>query len=101
MNFIIILAIALALAMDAFAVAVGVSLSLKKIERGQIFRLSFHFGFFQLMMPIVGWLAGRSLIKYIQAYDHWVAFGLLSIIGIKMIEACRLLFFLWPPALML
>ena len=85
MNFIIILAIALALAMDAFAVAVGVSLSLKKIEGGQIFRLSFHFGFFQLMMPIVGWLAGRSLLKYIQAYDHWVAFGLLSIIGIKMI----------------
>lgn len=85
MNFILILGIALALAMDALAVAVGVSLTLKEIDRGQIFRLSFHFGFFQLMMPIVGWSAGRKLIKYIQAYDHWVAFGLLSVIGIKMI----------------
>ena len=85
MNFILILGIALALAMDAFAVAVGISLGLKKIDRGQIFRLSFHFGLFQLMMPIIGWLAGRSLIKYIQLYDHWIAFGLLSIIAIKMI----------------
>lgn len=85
MNFFIVLALALALAMDAFAVSVGLSLSLGKMTKSQTFRLSFHFGFFQFIMPVIGWLAGKNLIKYIQAVDHWVAFGLLLIIGGKMI----------------
>lgn len=88
MNSFVILAIALALAMDAFAVSMGLSSSLGKMTKNQILRLSFHFGFFQFMMPVMGWLAGKSLLKYIQAFDHWVAFGLLSIIGSKMIYDC-------------
>jgi len=85
MNFFLVLAIALALAMDAFAVSMGLSLSLGKMTKSQTFRLSFHFGFFQFMMPVVGWVAGKNLLRYIQIYDHWVAFGLLLIIGGKMI----------------
>ena len=85
MNFIIVFGVALALAMDAFAVSVGVSLSLEGITKRQTFRLAFSLGFFQFMMPMVGWLAGNSLLKYIQAVDHWVAFGLLLFVGVKMI----------------
>lgn len=85
MNFFLVLPMALALAMDAFAVSVGVSTGLGGISRGQTFRLAFHFGFFQFMMPIIGWLAGQSVLKYIQSIDHWVAFGLLLFIGCKMI----------------
>lgn len=85
MNFFLVLAIALALAMDAFAVSMGLSLSLGKMTRSQTFRLSFHFGFFQFMMPVVGWVAGKNLLRDIQTFDHWVAFGLLLVIGVKMI----------------
>lgn len=85
MNFFIVFGVALALAMDAFAVSVGVGLSLEGITKRQTFRLAVHFGFFQFMMPIIGWLAGHSILIYIQAVDHWVAFGLLLFIGVKMI----------------
>ncbi len=85
MNFSIVLALAFALAMDAFAVSMGLSLSLGKMTRSQTFRLSFHFGLFQFMMPVIGWLIGKNLFRYIQAFDHWIAFGLLLIIGGKMI----------------
>lgn len=85
MSFPLVLAIALALAMDAFAVSVGLSLSREGLTGKQTFRIAIHFGFFQFMMPIIGWLAGQSVLRYIQAVDHWVAFGLLSFIGGKMI----------------
>jgi len=85
MNFFLVLAVALALAMDAFAVSVGVSLSLEKITKFQTFRLALSFGSFQFLMPLIGWSAGRNILDYIQAFDHWVAFGLLAFIGSKMI----------------
>lgn len=85
MNFLLILAIALALAMDAFAVSIGLALNLKRATGGQAFRLAFHFGLFQFLMPVIGWAAGGSLIKYIEGYDHWAAFGLLLAVGGKMI----------------
>jgi putative Mn2+ efflux pump MntP len=48
--------------------------------------MAFHFGFFQFMMPLLGWQATRSiLLEYIEPFDHWVAFGLLLIVGVKMI----------------
>ncbi len=71
--------------MDAFAVSIGVGVSARRLSLRRIFRLSFHFGLFQFMMPIVGWLAGRSVFHYIEAYDHWIAFLLLAVIGGKMI----------------
>lgn len=90
MNFFIVLALALSLSMDAFAVAVGLSLAGKGLGRRQEFRLSFHFGLFQFGMPILGWAAGKSILRLIEAYDHWVAAGLLVVVGGKMIiEAVR------------
>jgi putative Mn2+ efflux pump MntP len=84
--------IAVGLAMDAFAVAVAVGLHLScvgAISRRQYFRLGFHFGLFQFLMPIIGWLAGLTVRQYIAAIDHWLAFGLLAYIGGKMIYEAR------------
>lgn len=86
MDLISIFFIALALAMDAFAVAISTGIILKKVTFRQFFRLSFHFGLFQFLMPVIGWLAGLSVQKFIQNYDHWIAFLLLAFIGGKMIH---------------
>ena len=85
MNILLVFPIALALAMDAVAVSVGLSLSQKGLSRSQIFRLAVSFGFFQFMMPVLGWLAGQTVMDIIRSIDHWVAFGLLLLIGTKMI----------------
>lgn len=85
MELIAILGTAVGLAMDAFAVALATSVSLGVVTRRQVFRFAFHFGLFQAMMPTLGWLAGRVINPYIQSWDHWVAFGLLSLVGGKAI----------------
>lgn len=79
------LGIAIALAVDAFAVAVAVGLSLQEVTARHAFRISFHFGLFQFLMPIVGWYAGAQFLRLIQGLDHWVVFGLLAALGLKMI----------------
>lgn len=87
MTFFDILLIAVGLAMDAFAVAMAVGLHLSKtggISPRHHFRLGFHFGLFQFFMPVVGWLAGSTVRVYIESFDHWVALGLLSYVGIKL-----------------
>lgn len=86
MNLPDIFLIAVALAMDAFAVAIAAGVSLKSVNARQRFRLSWHFGLFQALMPILGWLAGNSIRSFIEAYDHWIAFGLLAFIGGHMIK---------------
>jgi putative Mn2+ efflux pump MntP len=78
-------AIAVALAMDAFAVAIVTGLTVRPLTRRHIFRLSFHFGLFQFLMPIIGWTAGYAVQKHIAHFDHWVAFALLGFIGGKMV----------------
>jgi len=85
MNLVEIIVIAVGLAMDAFAVSIASSVIIGKFSRRQVFRLAFHFGLFQAMMPVLGWLAGRSVQEYIQHWDHWAAFGLLTFIGVKAI----------------
>ena len=77
--------IAIALAMDAFAVALGAGLTLPELTGRHLFRFGFHFGLFQALMPVFGWLAGVSLREYIEAVDHWLAFGLLALVGGKML----------------
>jgi putative Mn2+ efflux pump MntP len=84
-----LIGLALALAMDAFAVAVAVGLTRPRLSFRPMFRLSFHFGLFQFMMPVIGWLAGLSVARWIADYDHWAAFGLLVGIGLKMIWESR------------
>jgi putative Mn2+ efflux pump MntP len=81
-----LLVIAVALAMDAFAVSVAVGTSLKNISSRQIFRLSWHFGFFQAAMPVLGWCAGLTIREQIEQYDHWIAFALLAFVGSHMIR---------------
>ena len=77
--------IAVGLAMDAFAVAIAAGLTIERVTGRHVFRIAFHFGLFQFMMPVIGWFCGRSVASYVQAYDHWVAFGLLGVIGGKML----------------
>ncbi|ABA89310.1 protein of unknown function DUF204 [Syntrophotalea carbinolica DSM 2380] len=86
MDMITLFGLALALAMDAFAVALGCGLTLERLTGRHLFRLGWHFGLFQAMMPIIGWLAGLTVQKWIETYDHWVAFGLLVCVGGKMIH---------------
>ena len=81
-----IMLLALALSMDAFAVAIATGVRLRKINRRQFFRLCFHFGLFQCLMPIIGWALGLTVRHYIEAWDHWVAFALLTLVGINMIR---------------
>ena len=78
--------LALALALDALAVAITTGMRLGRITPRHVFRLSFHFGLFQAIMPVMGWLAGLSVRELIESWDHWVAFGLLAFVGIKMIR---------------
>jgi putative Mn2+ efflux pump MntP len=80
-----ILLIALGLSMDCFAIALGISCSGKKVSRTAYFKVAAAFGIAQAVMPVIGWLAGRSLVNIISAYDHWVVFGLLLIVGAHMI----------------
>jgi putative Mn2+ efflux pump MntP len=90
MKLINIIAIAVALSMDAFAVSVTTGAILKQVSARQTFRLSWHFGLFQAMTPVIGWSAGLSVRTLIESYDHWVAFGLLAFVGTHMIrEALR------------
>jgi manganese efflux pump family protein len=85
MDWLSLLAIACALAMDAFAVAIVAGLTLNPLTKRQVFRLSFHFGLFQALMPLIGWSAGKAMYRYISEFDHWVAFVLLGSIGGKML----------------
>lgn len=90
MDLIALVGIALGLAMDAFAVSIAVSVALGGTSRRQTFRLAWHFGLFQALMPIIGWIAGRSVRTLIESWDHWLAFALLTIVGGRMIiEALR------------
>jgi len=81
-----LIGVAVGLAMDAFAVSIGAGLTLKTVDARQTLRLAWHFGLFQALMPIIGWLAGLSVERWIAPVDHWIAFGLLAVIGGKMIH---------------
>jgi manganese efflux pump family protein len=80
-----LLGIAVGLAMDAFAVSIAAGLAVASVTPRHVFRVSFHFGLFQFLMPILGWLAGGQVAAYFGHYDHWVAFGLLIYVGGKML----------------
>lgn len=82
-----IVLIAVGLAMDASAVSLVAAASGYVKNPRSVFRLSFHFGLFQFLMPIFGWVLGRSVVRYISSIDHWIAFCLLAFVGIKMIRS--------------
>ncbi len=89
MDWIGLLATSVALAMDAFAVAIVTGLTLTPMTKRHVFRLAFHFGLFQAMMPTLGWVAGTAVYRYIAAYDHWIAFALLGFVGGRMMWNSR------------
>ena len=76
--------IAVSLALDAFAVSVSSGISIPGFGPRQAVKMGLWFGTFQFLMPLLGWLLGSSVSQYIEAVDHWVAFGLLAVIGGKM-----------------
>jgi manganese efflux pump family protein len=78
--------IAIGLAMDCFAVSLGVGTAGTATGLRPTFRLFFHFGLFQAGMTLLGWLAGKTVVTYISSIDHWVAFGLLAFVGVRMIR---------------
>ncbi|MEN6373306.1 MAG: manganese efflux pump MntP family protein [Smithella sp.] len=86
MSFITIILLAVALGVDAFSVAIGIGAANNKKSWAPVWRLSLSFGFFQFAMPVAGWLAGSTVVDMIADYDHWIAFGLLFVIGGKMIR---------------
>lgn len=84
-----IIIIAVSLAMDAFAVCISAASTGMISDRRAVFRLSFHFGLFQFLMPVVGWFIGLNILTYIVYIDHWIAFTLLAYVGGKMIHEAR------------
>ena len=80
-----ILLIAVALAMDCFTVSMVSGVMTRKMFWGCNLRMAFLFGFFQAAMPFIGWIAIHYFQSSVEAYDHWIAFGLLLLIGGKMI----------------
>ena len=86
MDFITILFIGIGLAMDASAVSLAKGMGLDKDQvKKYAFILALAFGLFQALMPAIGYFAGSHFAEYIQSIDHWIAFILLSLIGINMI----------------
>lgn len=85
MSFTSILLTAFALSMDAFAVSVTKGITLKNINKIISIKIALFFGLFQGVMPFIGWFAGIRFESYITSVDHWIAFFLLTFIGLKMI----------------
>lgn len=78
--------IAVSLAMDAFAVSVSTGIAMPGFGPRQAARIGLWCGAFQFFMPLIGWFLGSSVQTYIEAVDHWIAFGLLAFIGGNMIR---------------
>jgi len=89
MSFLELLLIAVGLSMDAFAVSICKGLSLQKLKPRHAALVGLYFGGFQALMPLVGWALGYRFERAIASIDHWVAFFLLSIIGVSMIQESR------------
>ncbi len=78
-----VIVLAIALSMDAFAVSIG--LGAKGNSKGLGLKAGLYFGTFQAIMPFIGYLGGRGVLGWVDAYAHWIACGLLALIGSKMI----------------
>jgi putative Mn2+ efflux pump MntP len=85
MSFITIIILAVGLGVDAFSVAIGIGATNDKKSWAPVLRLAAAFGIFQFIMPIIGWLAGLTVVEIIASFDHWIAFSLLTLVGGKMI----------------
>jgi manganese efflux pump family protein len=84
MDFLLVILMGLALSMDIFTVAIIISLT-SKFSKDQ-FKLPFSFAIFHIIMMLLGYFLSLSFYRFIEAYDHWVAFGLLLVVGLRMIK---------------
>ncbi len=89
MDIVSLLILAIGLSMDAFAVSVCKGLALKKVSLFQMIIVGLWFGGFQALMPVVGYYLGKTFAGYITTFDHWIAFGLLAVIGLNMVKESR------------
>ena len=90
MDLIAVPLIAVGLSMDCLAVAIAGSISMPNVSHSQILRVALAFGLFQFGMLVGGWYAGHTVVETVEAYDHWIAFGLLLLVGAHMLlEALR------------
>jgi len=80
-----IIVIAVGLAMDALAVSIATGAASKQLRIHHALRMAFFFGIFQAIMPLIGSFAGLALKEKIMSIDHWIAFVLLTVVGVKMI----------------
>jgi manganese efflux pump family protein len=87
MSFFEVLLIAVGLAMDCFAVSLGIGTTGFANNPRSLFRLSYHFGLFQALMPVLGWVVGTQVSDFVSSFDHWIAFGLLAFVGVRMIRS--------------
>jgi putative Mn2+ efflux pump MntP len=78
--------IAIGLAIDCFAVSISGSITMRKVTPAQMLRVAFSFGAFQAGMTAIGWLLGQTVVDLIESFDHWIAFGLLAFVGLRMIR---------------
>ena len=88
MSVIEIALLGVSLAMDAFAVSITTGITLKDLRWKHALKVGLFFGGFQFLMPLIGYLAGSTFVRYIESVDHWIAFGLLAFIGGKMVYEC-------------
>lgn len=86
MSFLPLLLIALGVSADAFAVSVGKGLTMRRLHLRTAAVIAVAFGLAQGLMPLIGWALGRQLERFIAAFDHWVAFGLLALVGVRMLR---------------
>ncbi len=97
MGYVTVLLIAVSLAVDAFAVSVTNGIVVNDLRKKHAVKIGIYFGVFQFLMPLIGYLLGSGFENIIKSFDHWVAFGLLAVIGLNMIaesfkneaEECR------------
>jgi putative Mn2+ efflux pump MntP len=78
--------LAISLAMDCFTVSITSGIIIRKICWRTCLVMSFFFGLFQALMPLIGWFSASRFYKLIEDFDHWIAFGVLTILGIRMIK---------------
>ncbi|MET0990092.1 MAG: manganese efflux pump MntP family protein [Glaciihabitans sp.] len=85
MTFWALFLIALGVSADAFAVALTKGVHMRRFNLRHAIVIALTFGLFQAVMPVIGWLVGTQFARYITEFDHWVAFGLLAVVGGKML----------------
>ncbi|MEI6576067.1 MAG: manganese efflux pump MntP family protein [Bacteroidota bacterium] len=85
MDFLTLLILAIGLSFDSFAVSISSGVARTQMRFFSASKIAFSLAFFQAMMPFIGWIIGVQIIRYVKNFDHWVAFGLLLLLGAKMI----------------